>query len=91
MTDICPGCQKDLTYAVGHGPEYSGKVTIEVPGVYDGGLFFAHLAQTGGCGAAWPRWSVKVPGERSLALKAKRYIDEWNAQWYHHDTESTGD
>jgi hypothetical protein len=43
-------------------------------GVYDGGLFYAHTRQSGGCGAAWHRW----PEGHHLRERAEPYLRHWN-------------
>lgn len=77
----CAGCGENLTHVV-NGTEYSKATAVEVRGVYDGALFYAHVRETGGCGFAWHRW-VKVPGysdHPELRAKAQPYIDQWNTQ-----------
>lgn len=79
MQEVCPGCQEDLTYVV-RGTTYSKATSVEIRGVYDGGLFYAHTRESGGCGTAWHRW-VKVEGYRDhpdLRAKADPYVREWN-------------
>lgn len=71
-TDICPGCNEDLRHVV-NGTEYSRATSVEIRGVYDGGLFYAHI---GGCGVAWHRW----PEGHHLRERAIRYLDDWNAR-----------
>lgn len=58
------------------GTQYSRATSIEVRGVYDGGLFYAHTRQSGGCGAAWHRW----PDGHPLRLKAEPWLERWNAK-----------
>ena len=71
----CPGCGADLTHVV-MGTTYSRATSIEVRGVYDGGLFYAHTRQSGGCGAAWHRW----PEGHPLHLKAQPWLERWRAK-----------
>lgn len=73
----CPGCGEDLYYTV-RGTRYSRATSVEIRGVYDGGLFYAHTVQSGGCGRAWHRWE----GPSRLRVKAQKYIDEWNQRWF---------
>lgn len=73
MIEICPGCQEDLTYVV-RGTQYSKATSVEIRGVYDGGLFYAHTRESGGCGLAWHRW----PEGHHLRARASLYLTEWN-------------
>lgn len=73
-TDRCPACGADLTHVV-RGTQYSRATSVEIRGVYDGGLFYAHTRQSGGCGAAWHRW----PEGHHLRAKAEPYVSQWNA------------
>lgn len=77
----CPGCGEDLNYVV-EGIRYTRATSVEIPGVYDGGLFNAHTRQSGGCGYAWPRWTKASPRLYDLAMK---YIEQWNAREYDDD------
>ena len=73
MQTLCPGCGDDLTYSVG-GTQYSRATSVEVRGAYDGGLFYAHTRESGGCGFAWHRW----PEGHYLRKRASLYLNEWN-------------
>lgn len=82
----CEGCEEDLTHVV-NGVEYSRATAVEIRGVYDGALFYAHTKESGGCGFAWHRWQeAEVRGNNgyrsylSLREKAQPYIDQWNAR-----------
>lgn len=75
--DRCGGCGQNLNYVVS-GTLYSRAASIEVSGVYDGGLFYAHVPQTGGCGFAWHRW----PEGNYLRQKADRYLVQWLERYY---------
>lgn len=69
----CPGCSEDLYHTV-RGTRYSRATSVEMRGVYDGGLFYAHTRQSGGCGRAWHRW----PEGHPLRQKAEPYLTQWN-------------
>lgn len=70
--ETCPWCRENLEYEV-NGVTYSRATLVEIQGVYDGGLFYAHT-RPDGCGKAWPRW----PYDSGLGKRALSYIDEWN-------------
>lgn len=81
--DICAGCGDNLTYFVG-GTRYSRVTSVEVRGVYDGGLYYAHPLQSGGCGFAWHRWE-EISGRyntKHLRDKAQPFIDSWNRRYF---------
>lgn len=85
-TRSCDGCGEDLTYFVS-GTQYSRAVGIEVRGVYDGVLFYAHTRESGGCGFAWHRWQEAEARQNfgyrsylSMQEKAQPYIDQWNSK-----------
>ena len=46
------------------------EVTVEIPGVYDGGLFFECWRPDGGCGARWHR----LPPGHPLRMRAEPYV-----------------
>lgn len=71
MADICPRCETDLEYEI-DGHPYSKVAGVEVRGVYDGALYWAHYE----C-HAWQRWE---PTHR-LHDKAQKYIDIVNKEW----------
>lgn len=73
MQERCPACDVDLTYVV-EGRTYSKATSVEIRGVYDGGLFYAHTRESGGCGFAWHRW----PEKHYLRARASLYLTEWN-------------
>lgn len=73
MQDRCPACDADLAHVV-EGRTYSKATLVEIRGVYDGGLFYAHTRQSGGCGFAWHRW----PEDSHLFARADLYLSEWN-------------
>lgn len=73
-TGGCPGCGESLTTDQG----YSKATLVEIRGVYDGGLFYAHPKESGGCGFAWHRWI-----EPNMRKKAQAYIDRWNERANH--------
>lgn len=79
--DICPGCGEDLRHTV-NGTQYSRLTSVEVRGVYDGGLFYSHTKQSGGCGIAFHRWGTEDAFARRLHGKAAEYIRQWNERWY---------
>lgn len=62
--DECPWCQAVLSYER-EGETYSHGIMVEVPGVYDGGLYFACPF----CGGTWHRWTSEVMRQR-----AERFI-----------------
>ncbi len=66
----CPSCGENLNYIV-RGTRYSRATMVEIRGVYDGGLFYAHV---GGCGVAWHRW----PEGHYLRPRAAFHMEEWN-------------
>lgn len=68
----CPICGEDMAHVV-NGTTYSKATLVEIQGVYDGGLFFAHTTQSGGCGGAWHRWT-----DERMRNKAQPYMDRWN-------------
>lgn len=72
-TEHCPACGADLVHVV-RGTQYSRATSVEIRGVYDGGLFYAHTRQSGGCGAAWHRW----PEGHHLRERAEPYLQQWN-------------
>ena len=89
--EFCGGCGENLTHYV-RGTRYSKAASIEVRGVYDGGLFYAHPIEGGGCGFAWHRWEEEVrrrnPGARSyqsLREKAQPFITRWNRRYFDAD------
>lgn len=77
----CPGCGVDLRYER-NGTVYNRGTSVEVRGVYDGGLFYAHTVDSGGCGIAWHRWGTGDASSKRLHDKAEQYIDMWNERWY---------
>jgi hypothetical protein len=66
-------CGAELAYVV-RGTTYSRATSVEIRGVYDGGLFYAHTRESGGCGFAWHRW----PEGYGLRSRAEPYLREWN-------------
>jgi hypothetical protein len=75
-------CGAELAYVV-RGTTYSKATSVEVRGVYDGGLFYAHTRESGGCGAAWHRWPEEPASpahyyHQTLRQKAEPYVREWN-------------
>lgn len=60
--DVCPACRAQLAYGGG----FTRAAMVEVPGVYDGGLYWMCPA----CGHAWHRWPV---GHR-LRERAAPYV-----------------
>lgn len=86
--EFCGGCGENLTHVV-RGTRYSKATSVEIRGVYDGGLFYAHTLESGGCGFAWHRW-VKVDGYRDhpeMRAKAQPFIDRWNRRYAEADPE----
>jgi len=79
----CGGCGENLRKLVGR-TWYSKATSVEIWGVYDGGLFSAHTTQSGGCGFAWHRW----PKGHHLRAKAEPYLNEWLDR-YHAAKETT--
>lgn len=77
VTSECPKCGRNLAYER-NGTTYSHATSVEIRGVYDGGLFYAHMPREGGCGYAWHRWGTDTPGNKRLHDKAQPYIDQWN-------------
>lgn len=73
----CRGCGIELGY--------NKAASIEVRGVYDGGLFYAHVIETGGCGFAWHRWGLHPAGYTRLRDKAQPFIDRWNRRYFDAD------
>lgn len=71
-TDFCPYCEKDLQYTVADQPDviYSHAVSVEIPGVYDGGLFYLCPF----CSGAWHRW----PKLHYLHARAEPYVESYN-------------
>ena len=76
----CPGCGTDQRgekipakyadcYSLGT-THYWRTVMVEIPGVYDGGLFY----RCPDCGRAWHRW----PETHPLHAKAVPYVVEAN-------------
>jgi len=84
LPEDCAGCGESLVYFV-QGTRYSKATSVEIRGVYDGGLFHAHTVESGGCGFAWHRWSPDVLRERPLFLKAQPFINRWNRRYYELD------
>lgn len=64
--DVCPHCRAELAYRARDGNTYSRKIGHEIPGVYDGILFWS----CPDCGGKWQRWE---PGDR-LYWIADAYI-----------------
>lgn len=86
MIDMCPHCGEYLTHEV-HGVVYTRATAVEVRGVYDGGLFYAHVPSPGepkACGKAWHRWSEGV----RLHTVAEPYIDSWNRRVRERDVDA---
>lgn len=78
MIEECPWCHRTLTYVSEHdGNTYSHATSVEIRGVYDGGLFYADL-EDDGCGKAWHRWDGASDYSRSMRNKAQPYMDDWN-------------
>lgn len=69
ISRYCPHCNADLTYIV-NNIQYSSAVSVEVRGIYDGGLFYYHRD---GCGKAWHRWM-----RPEMQEKAQPWIDDYN-------------
>ena len=65
----CPLCGVSLKYTDEHGTVLSRGISVEVQGVYDGGLFY----QCPDCRGTWHRWPE---GDR-LRAKAQHIMDEW--------------
>lgn len=85
--ELCGGCGEDLTHYV-NGNRYSNAAIIEIRGVYDGGLFYAHHPNNGGCGYAWSRWdkpTMSAFSYRGLKEKATPFINRWNQRYYDAD------
>lgn len=86
--EVCDGCGESLTHFV-NGTRYSKATSVEVRGVYDGGLFYAHTLESGGCGFAWHRWG-ETNGRyntKHLRDKAQPFIDRWNKRYIDGDPE----
>lgn len=73
-TAKCPHCLRDLTYEA-NGAVYSKAYSVEVRGVYDGGLFYRDVE---GCGMAWHRWKDDTGYGKGMRAKAQPYIDQVN-------------
>lgn len=87
--EVCAGCGESLSHVV-RGTRYSKATSVEIRGVYDGGLFYAHTTQSGGCGFAWHRWdgTGRYPEHgRTLRDKAQPFIDRWNRRYFDADPE----
>jgi hypothetical protein len=70
--EYCPHCGADLTYTDEHGSVFSRGISVEIRGIYDGGLFY----QCPDCSGTWHRWPEGDP----LRIKAQRVMDEWARQ-----------
>lgn len=77
--DQCPFCEESLQgepipeesrHLYGGKTHYSLRITVQITGVYDGGLYY----QCPSCGFAWNRWPEGDP----LHEKAETYILENN-------------
>jgi len=68
---VCPKCLTDLEYEV-DGHTYSKVAGVEVRGVYDGALYWAHWQ----C-FAWQRW----PENHRLYDRAQETINIVNKEW----------
>ena len=68
---VCPHCHSSLVYSYtgsnGVSREYSRAIGVEVPGTYDGILYW----QCPDCGHRWHRWPVHSP----MQYAAQPYID----------------
>ena len=62
--DVCPLCGADFAY--GETGQYSRRIGVEIPGVYDGVLFW----QCPDCGGRWHRF----PESHYLHERATRFI-----------------
>ena len=84
MKDIetCPLCSSDQRGTpipqasieagyYGDSTHFCRSIMVEIPGVYDGGLFW----MCPDCGGAWHRWEP----ESRLGLRAQTHIDKQNA------------
>lgn len=67
----CPNCLRSQMYLDG-GQEYSRAILVEVPGVYDGGLYWQCGYED--CGHCWQRW----PSSSRLYATAAPFIHEEN-------------
>jgi hypothetical protein len=76
MYKVCPHCMSDLKgdavpdkyqHWYGEITHYNRAIMVEIPGVYDGGLFY----QCPDCGGRWPRFS-----KGRLHEAAKKYVNE---------------
>lgn len=65
-TEACPACQARLSYEV-DGKTYSRVIGIEIPGVYDGVLYWRCPC----CGYDWHRWD-----DEHMRLKAALYMNQ---------------
>lgn len=81
--DNCPHCNailigpeipEDVREHYGDKTHYRREIMVEVPGVYDGGLYF----RCPFCGGAWHRFKSDDPYYVMLREKAQPYIDEEN-------------
>jgi len=71
MDKNCPSCKADLSYVV-DGNTYSKIISVEIRGVYDGGLFYLCPV----CDVAWHRWQRM----HYLWEKADPYVRAHNAR-----------
>jgi hypothetical protein len=64
--DECPACASDLVREV-NGKTYSDRVSVEIPGVYDGGLFW----RCPFCSYDWHKWH-----DPAMRRKAEPYMNQ---------------
>lgn len=78
--ETCPKCGSDLRgtpipvrsrHLFGEKTHFSRTIGVEMPGVYDGALFWV----CPDCDRAFQRWTDGL-----MAKKAQRYIDKWNRE-----------
>lgn len=67
LGERCPKCEVGLTYVHTDGRIYSRAIMVEIPDVYDGGLFW----QCPDCGGRWHRWPEGTWQRR----KAQEYVE----------------
>lgn len=66
--EVCPHCDADLRY-VHNGEAYTRAISVEVRGVYDGGLFY----QCPECDECWHRWTDEDPFSNAMRAKAEAF------------------
>jgi len=71
----CPHCNTDLSYTY-DGNTYYRTMSVEVRGVYDGGLFY----QCPDCAGRWHRWIGDDVFSKRMRAKAEMLWHEWDSR-----------